>query len=273
MRCALLIHLILGTLTLWVVADEQQYRVSIEHGRATVRVLPDETADPVATLAFGTEVTALAVDTPAAADTTWLRIQAPEEVSLWIYADLLRDGHVAVNNARARTGAGIHFKAVATLQRDTPVAIRGRLGDWIRIKPPPETALWISRKEVEPLAHAPERDTSVDPHQSEAHSSAPEATPFLPVEIAGLPLLPDRRQGAPVIRRGRLDWPSHWERNLPAACSSRLATVDGQAAVLIIDRDEKMLSHIGQSVMITGTIWYLKEVTDPILISETILPR
>ncbi len=81
----------------------------------------------------------------------WVRVIAPASVDLWMYNELIRDGKVAVNRAQVRGGPGLQFKPVGQLDRDTPVEIRGVLGDWTRIGPTSACFLWINRQYVEPF--------------------------------------------------------------------------------------------------------------------------
>lgn len=273
MRCTLLIFGFISMFALWACADEMRYRVSVEHGRAAVRVRPDAMADPITALAFGTEVVAVATADPI--DTQWLCIQAPEEVSLWIYADLVRDGKVAVKNALIRSGAGIGYKTVATLQHGAHVEPRSRLGDWIRIKPPPETMLWIARQDVEPLAIASDDITQpADTMDTQTDNGVPQAidSPYIPIEVSRNHLSAAHRQGKPVTQQGRVDWSSYWEHDAPDACECSLLTTNSSPAAIIIDRSRKTVSCIGQSVTVKGTLWHLQDVSVPVLVAETTTP-
>ncbi len=86
----------------------------------------------------------------------WLRVVAPESVNLWLYKDLLRDGRVLADKTQVRSGPGMNYLPVAQLGRGAIVEIRGVFGDWIKIKPPAGSLLWLLRDKVEPiLAEAP----------------------------------------------------------------------------------------------------------------------
>ncbi len=263
-------------------AAETRFRVMAEQGRAAVRVEPNADADAVGRLAFGAEVVTDGTNDAVGSD--WVRIQAPEEVSLWIYAELLRNGAVAVSKAMIRTGAGIGYKAVAKAERGTLLDVRGSLGDWLRIKPPPGTVFWISRHEIEPLAledAPPEAPQPADapvhgPNQQEPQATAtaadllPESAAAPPRELHPFALAPNRPQGVRVTRTGRLDWPSLWDRTAPGSC--RLIPDDDGGAELVIDRTGKAEALVGSSVRVHGTRWFLTGVAAPVLVVDTLIP-
>jgi len=257
-------------------AQATRFRVAGEHGRAAVRIEPDEAAETVARLAFGAEVDAAGA--PPAADAAWVRIRAPEDVSLWIYAELVRNGRVAVNRALVRTGAGLAYKAVAGVAIGTPIESRGSLGDWMKIAPPPGTAFWIARSDVEPIAQEEADAPAAPPSNGAAADQAsppddpgrPADSPAFPEELDGFARAPSRPQGTRVARTGRLDWPSHWDRKSPPVCSCRLLSGDDTPAVLILDRTGRAASLVGAKVQADGTLWFLEGLPDPVLLVETL---
>jgi hypothetical protein len=76
---------------------------------------------------------------------SWIRVAAPPSVDLWVYAELIRDGRIAVNKVQVRGGPGIQFQRVGELARGDAVTVRGTVGDWARIAPPEGCHLWIHR--------------------------------------------------------------------------------------------------------------------------------
>lgn len=78
----------------------------------------------------------------------WVKVTPPDSIDLWIFANLVKDGKVTVNNAQVRSGAGLNFNVVGKLQRDESVNIRGKVGDWIKIAPFTTSALWVTNSYV-----------------------------------------------------------------------------------------------------------------------------
>ncbi len=110
----------------------------------------------------------------------WVRVVAPQSVDLWVYSELLRKGRVTVNKAQVRGGPGLQFKRVGELTRDTPVTIRGTLGDWTRIAPTSDCFLWISRSYTAPLLPDAAAATGAPPPEEDA-------TPDMPTPAADAP--------------------------------------------------------------------------------------
>ena len=87
-------------------------------------------------------------------------VAPPDDVSVWIYAELVRKSHVVRDKAQIRSGPGPNYKVVGSLEQDTPVELRGRIGDWLKIKPLARFSLWISRSAIVELpASAKPTDT------------------------------------------------------------------------------------------------------------------
>ena len=78
----------------------------------------------------------------------WVPVVPPDDVSVWIYAELVRKGQVVRDKAQIRSGPGLNCKVVGSLDHDTPVESRGRVGDWMKIKAPAGLLLWISREAI-----------------------------------------------------------------------------------------------------------------------------
>ena len=82
----------------------------------------------------------------------WVPVEPPDEVSVWIYAELVRDGAAVVDKAQIRAGPGLSYRAIGSVSRGTPIESRGRLGDWLKIRPPAGMPVWISRTAIAPAS-------------------------------------------------------------------------------------------------------------------------
>ncbi|NLL83599.1 MAG: SH3 domain-containing protein [Lentisphaerae bacterium] len=273
MRHLTLICLALALAAMRVQAAEYNYRASVKHGHVSLHPLPDKTSEVVATLPFGAVLTILAEhpdDNPQ-----WLQVAPPDEFTLWVYADLIRNSVVLANNVQARCGAGIKHKPLATLQRGDKVEIRGRLGDWIRIKAPPGTILWVARCEVEPIS--PQTVTTATTDQTVEEPTLPplsgDHTPRLPPGLARFTLTAARGQGVLTLRQGRVDWPSFWESGTPVECPYTLVDASGTATALLVDNSKDKTLQPGISVMITGTLWHLDTIRLPVLVANEVKIR
>ena len=124
--------------------------------RVNLRARPVPDAEVVGQVMSGD----LLVATAPISTQEWVQVQAPPSLDLWIYSELVRDGHIAVNQAQVRGGPGVQFKRVGGLDQGTPVEIRGVAGDWTRIAPPAGCFLWINRAYVAPVVAAAPAETA-----------------------------------------------------------------------------------------------------------------
>ena len=121
--------------------------IRIEGDRVNLRAQPIENAEVVGQMMTGD----LLVTPDPLTSNAWVRVIAPQSVDLWVYSELIRDGRITVNKAQVRGGPGIQFQRVGELLRETPVTLRGTVGDWSRIAPTETCFLWVSREYVVPI--------------------------------------------------------------------------------------------------------------------------
>lgn len=137
-------------------------RVIVTIDRANLRPLNTDNVESVGEVVRNQQLVAW-----GPLDTVRVPVEPPDDVSFWIYAELVRQGRVVADKAQIRSGAGLAHKAIGSVDRGTPVESRGRLGDWLKIAPPSGFPVWISRSAI---ALAP--------------TSAPPGSVILPPEIA-----------------------------------------------------------------------------------------
>lgn len=153
-----------------------QGRVEVVGQRVNLRAAPQMAGEVVGQVS-APEQLVLQGDVTA----PWVRVMPPEAIDLWVFASLLKGDQISVSKAQVRAGAGLNYTVVGTLSEGVKVQIRGKVGDWVKIAPTPETSVWITNcyvKTVAPLmppaspAPAPE----VKPIQP-APQPAPEVKP------------------------------------------------------------------------------------------------
>ena len=141
----------IGLLAAWLLASlspaAEPRIIRVTGDRVNLRAQPAPESEVVGQMMAGE---LLATPDPFATS-EWVRVVAPQSVDLWVYSELIRDGRITVNKAQVRGGPGLQFKRVGELTRETPVVIRGALGDWTRIAPTSDCFLWVSRSFTEPL--------------------------------------------------------------------------------------------------------------------------
>lgn len=122
-------------------AGEVCVRVTADH--ANLRFQNADNVDVACVLSAGQELLAF-----GPLEGNWVPVAPPEDVSVWIYAELVRKGSVARDKTQIRSGPGLNYKVVGSVDHGTLVESRGRLGDWLKIRPPAGFPLWISRSAI-----------------------------------------------------------------------------------------------------------------------------
>ncbi len=120
------------------IAVETRVRVTIDH--TSLRYQNADSMEVACVVSVGQE---LVVRGPL--EGNWVPVIPPDDVSVWIYAELVHKGLVVRDKAQVRCGPGLTYKIAGSLDLGTAVETRGRTGDWIKIRPLSGFSLWVSR--------------------------------------------------------------------------------------------------------------------------------
>jgi uncharacterized protein YgiM (DUF1202 family) len=124
-----------------LVAGETRVRVTAD--RANLRYPTAEAVEVAGVVTAGDELTVL-----GPLEGNWVPVVPPDDVSAWVYGELVRKGRIVRDKTQLRAGPGLNFRIVGSLDHDAEVEPRGRLGDWLKIRLPPSLPVWISRRAV-----------------------------------------------------------------------------------------------------------------------------
>jgi hypothetical protein len=175
---------------------------------------------------------------------------------------------VRVNQAQVRSGAGLKHRVVTSLNRESPVEVQSRLGDWLKIAAPTGVMFWVSSARVAMHEAEPEPvDAPMEPEPP-----AIEIPVEAPPPLRGFRLAVDVAQGEAVRMAGRLDWSSQWRRELPVSFEL-LAPGSPEhqiPACRVIASAAMHESLIGCEVVVTGTRWILADDPAPVLMASGI---
>lgn len=260
--------------------EAEQCRVRVIEGRSAVFASTNAVREALAWLPAGTEFVVRGELT----DGAWVCVDPPENVSVWIYRELVRDGVVLADKSRLRSGAGLNFRPVGSLNKGDTVEVRGSYGDWLRIKPPPEMCFWMLRDQVEPLAAM--QPGGVDTNVTEEVAAAsvtnepvvvssnlvtwvepvvPLVQP-VPAELRGFLLDNTQEQGVTVILSGMLDWGAVGAVTAPFCLVARQADGDTSPVCHLIASTQTYSPHVGSTVVVEGTRWRVKGSDLPVVI-------
>lgn len=124
-----------------LVAGETRVRVTAD--RANLRYPTADAVEVAGVVTAGQELTVL-----GPLEGNWVPVVPPDDVSAWVYGELVRKGRIVRDKTQLRAGPGLNFRIVGSLDHDTEIEPRGRLGDWLKIRLPPSLPVWISRRAV-----------------------------------------------------------------------------------------------------------------------------
>ena len=271
--------------------DAEPLRVRGIEGRVAVYALTNTPRDVVTWLPADTVFTVKG----ALTDHPWVCVLPPEAVSVWIYRELVRDGFVVADDSQIRAGAGMSFRPIASVDSGERVAVRGVYGDWLKIEPPAGILFWVLRDQVEPLATGaasneiapPITDVftcmlealtneattfgTSSPPVTEAVSCRLE-TPATPVQVAPPPELAGyvldqiQGQGERVVLKGTLDWAGLSSVSAPFSLVARQTDGDSVPVCLLLAPEITYGPHVGSSVTVEGTRWFVKGSVLPLVI-------
>lgn len=103
----------------------------------------------------------------------WAAITPPDRFDLWLNKEFIEGNRVVAKSIQLRTGPGIQYDAVCTLERGALVMPRGEDGEWRKIAPPSSATLWVQTKDL----------TEVRAHTTPIQEVAAVPEPNLPAPV------------------------------------------------------------------------------------------
>lgn len=241
--------------------------------KVNLRVRPEAGTEVVAQAGAGQALSAVRVEGE------WLGVLAPTNAGVWVKSQFVKDGIVAGDKIKLRSGPGISYRDVGLLRKGVSVKVAATQGEWLKIAPPADLVLWVNKSLVEAVV-APVSVVSL------ATNVAPVGTPTLGGEVStnavltrelppGLTL--DKLaavlgQGALVERTGTVE-------RVPLAffrgVDYRLMDVrDGtRVTVCFLEgNDSQMPSLVGRRLTVKGREYWLKNQRFAVVYPELLMP-
>jgi hypothetical protein len=76
----------------------------------------------------------------------WVGVAPPSDIDVWVHSEFVLDGEVLPARLNLRSGPSLNHSVVGVVDGGKKLTIRGNVGEWLRVAPPEETVVWISRR-------------------------------------------------------------------------------------------------------------------------------
>ena len=268
--------------------------------RVNLRAQPAKNSEVMGQVNAGFELTVVSTRDE------WVEVQVPENVDVYAHKDFVKDGVVTASPLNLRAGPGINYSRVGTVPKGEPVTVRGEFGEWIKIAPPRTATAWVSAELLNmpktalapgasgksAFAPAPPQTPAITPAAGPARSGAviegatpapgnelsiaqkPLAAPELAegaAPPADLRLAPVARQGARVIREGRIHAPT-FQFGRPSRFHLYVGPdVDAKLACYVRGNRAQLTELMGRPLRIQGREYWVQGSDHPVLVVEQIM--
>jgi SH3-like domain-containing protein len=261
--------------SVWADGTSGMFRVTAD--RVNLRSRPMKDAEAVAQVPVDTILSVRHIEGE------WAQVPVPSNIGVWISAAFVSNGVVTADRLLVRSGPGVTFRDIGVAHRGERLEVLETRGEWVRCRPPADTAVWIAAALLAPVPVPPVLPSPAAVNPEPAGRAAPamgvtnpaESGPGTVVLPAGLmreELASVLGQGASVERQGTVD-------RVPIAfihCSSyRLITTgDGRITTVCYLRgnDEQMPSLVGRRLWVRGREFWLRAEKYPLLFPDEIKP-
>ena len=85
-------------------------------------------------------------------DGEWAAIAPLDRHSVWLNKDFVEGNRVIAKNIQVRSGPGVQYDVVGSLERGAPVMPLGEEGEWCKIAPPSSATLWVRTRDLSEIA-------------------------------------------------------------------------------------------------------------------------
>lgn len=295
-KCAIML-LLAGWWGVLPVSASTQITAKVKADRVNLRAKANTTSETVTQVNAGEALVVRSVEGD------WVQVVPPDATDFWVHKEFVVDDTVLVNRLNARSGAGINYHVVGSFVKGDKVQRRGSFGEWLKVAPPTDAALWVNREFVDLFYPAPD----VPPPQSAPASgdfmaletnaaplamttpmvmpsdfedkAARPATGAIPsaspaVAPTDLNLVPLDGQGREIVREGELKRSPSLFVKPPA--SHRLVRRDGNRLITtayLRGNYNQLESLLGEHLVIRGREYWVEKERVPVIVIEAIEKR
>lgn len=263
--------------------------------RVNMRARPVTTSEVVGQVSAGETLEIISIDEQ------WAEVVPPARVDAWIASEFVVDGQVIVSKLNARSGAGINYNVIGTFAKNDRVTRRGSFGEWLKVAPPADARLYVSREFVEvvdpgamampatmvppvpapafepaPAARVASVETSLEtvPPPVTGFEAAPVQEEVAVVPPADLRLIPLDGQGRMVQREGLLKRIPLLFFNPPG--THRLVKREGNKIITtayLRGNQQQLDALVDHDLLISGNEYWTEDVRQPVIVIRSIEKR
>lgn len=255
-----------------VAMEPTNFQVRVVADNVNLRVRPDPGTEVVSQVHDGQLLSAVRVEGD------WVGIIAPTNAGLWIKKQYVKDGVVAGDKIKLRSGPGISFRDVGTVVRGAELTEIGSRGEWLQVAAPADLVLWVNRKMVQSFEGGSVEVPVVDEGKpvAEPASVVVVTNSFLSRELPpGLSrddLAPVLGQGAMVERSGKVERvPLAFFRGM----DYRLVTMRNQQKVTLCylrGNDSQLPALVDRRLTVKGREYWLNNQRYAVVYPDLITP-
>ncbi|MDR0993958.1 MAG: SH3 domain-containing protein [Verrucomicrobiota bacterium] len=103
----------------------------------------------------------------------WAAISPPDHLGVWLNKDFVESNRVIAKSIQIRTGPGIQYDIVGTLERGAPVMPIAEEGEWCKIAPPSSATMWVKKSNLSEVAARTTPIREVTPASTPPHRPEP----------------------------------------------------------------------------------------------------
>ncbi len=283
----------------WVMGCEAyantQVTAVVKSDRVNLRARPNTQSETVSQVASGDKLVVRSIEDQ------WVQVVPPDNTDFWVHKEFVVDDKVLVNRLNVRSGAGINYNVVGSFNKGEQVVRRGSFGEWLKVAPPADAGLWVSKDLVDLVYPAPDIPPPVAaPAASDFVSFETNAAPLAmsepmvfpsdfedkpvtagripsaspPGYPSGLKLVPLDGQGRDAVREGELKRAPTLFANPPS--DYRLVRRDGKKLITmayVIGNANQLESLLGEYLVVRGKEYWVEKRREPVIVIEAIEKR
>ena len=272
--------------------------VVVRGDRVNLRAQPATTSEVLGQVNAGTALTVRSLRDG------WVEVAIPESFDVYAHKDFIQDGLVTASPLNIRAGPGINYSRVGSIPKGSRITPRGEFGEWIRMAPPETASVWVSTDLVafetpKPVPPPPEEPAFVPASPVASPAAPPRSSPAIlqgptpapgagpaqrPMAAAAVPglgdggvppsdldLAPVARQGAAVVREGRIFSPVFSFRR-PSRFQLLTGPLNDAKLACYLRGNRAQLTELqGRLLRIQGREYWVRGSDHPVVVVEQIM--